>query len=269
MLIKANNLTIAYDKKEVVHNVNINVNKGEIITIVGPNGSGKTTVLKALTRILKYKKGEILLEGKEIKRIKDKIIAKKIAILPQTRNTPEDFNVETLVRYGRFPHTNWQGKLSKEDKDIIDWAIKKTGMSHFRKNKLTELSGGERQRAWIAMALAQKTEIIVLDEPTTFLDLSHQLEVLELVRDLNKSENVTILMVLHDLNQAIRYSTRIYVMEKGKVIANGNPEEIINSELLKDVFRVNADFYEDKRHECNHFIPYKIEREIHDRRNIK
>ena len=264
MLIEANDLSISYDKKEIVHNIQLSVKKGEIISIIGPNGSGKTTVLKALTRIIKPSGGEIKLENKDIRKIKSKEIAKKIAILPQMRRTPDDFDVETLIRYGRFPYTNWKGKLSKKDEDIIEWAIKTTSMSHFRKKKLTKLSGGERQRAWIAMALAQKTEIIVLDEPTTFLDLAHQIEVLELIKELNQKENVTILMVLHDLNQALRYSSRIYVMKRGKIVSSGKPEEVIEEGMLKSVFKINSDFYKDKRHNCNHFVPYKLERNYHD-----
>ncbi len=259
MLIEAKELSISYDKKEIVHGIDFRLKQGEIISIVGPNGSGKTTVLKALTRLLKPSSGKVLLDGQDIFKMNSKKIAKKIAILPQIRNTPEDFDVETLIRYGRSPHSNWQGKISNKDKDIIEWAMKKTGMTHHRLKKLTKLSGGERQRAWIAMALAQKTEIIVLDEPTTFLDLSHQLEILELVKHLNETENVTILMVLHDLNQAIRYSSRVYVMKRGHVVANGKPSEIITQELLKDVFRIDSDFHEDKRHDCKNFIPYKLE----------
>lgn len=258
MLIEGKALSIAYDGKEVVHGIDLHIKKGEILSIVGPNGCGKSTVLKALTRLKKPTQGDIFLEGKNIQEIPTKLIAKKLAILPQIRQTPEDFSVDMLIRYGRYPHGHLSGRLKKEDKVIIDWALNKTGMSHHRQKKLTQLSGGERQRAWIAMALAQKTDIIVLDEPTTFLDLSHQLDVLELVHDLNRNEGVTILMVLHDLNQAVRYSDRLYMMRRGRIVAEGSPETVIESGKLKDIFRIESDFYQDIRNDKPHFIAHKM-----------
>ncbi len=263
MLIEAKNLSVSYDKKVVVHNIDLHVKKGEILSIVGPNGCGKSTVLKSLTRLLKPSGGDVLFEGKPIKKISTKDIAKKLAVLPQIRQTPEDFDVEMLIRYGRYPHGNFSGKLNDEDRRIIKWALKQTGMTHHKNQKLIQLSGGERQRAWIAMALAQKTDIIVLDEPTTFLDLSHQLEVLELIKSLNKTENVTILMVLHDLNQAIRYSDRVYVMKLGSIIAEGKPEDVLTSDRLREVFHIDSDFYTDFRNDSPHFISHRMKVEDH------
>lgn len=263
MLIEAKNLCVSYDKKEVVHKINMHVKKGEVLSIVGPNGCGKSTVLKALTRLMKPSGGEILFDGKLMKKTPTKELAKRLAVLPQIRKTPEDFDVEMLIRYGRYPHGNFSGKLNDEDKRIIKWALSQTGMTHHRHKKLTQLSGGERQRAWIAMALAQKTDIIVLDEPTTFLDLAHQLEVLELVKSLNEKENVTILLVLHDLNQAIRYSDRVYVMKRGHIVAEGTPEEVISSDRLRSVFNIDSDFYTDFRNNTPHFIPHRMEVDEH------
>ncbi len=239
MIIEAIDLSIKYADKVVVNNVNLHVNEGEFISIVGPNGCGKSTLLKAISRILKPCQGSIKLWNRDIRAMNTKEIAKKIAVLPQMRKTPSDFDVETLIRYGRYPHGNFMGKLSEEDHKIIDWAVQKTGMTRLRYQKLTNLSGGENQRAWIAMALAQKTDVIILDEPTTFLDIAHQLEVLELLKELN-----------------------------GTIVSVGEPESVIESNMLKTVFQVESDFYREKRHNFAFFIPHKSG-EFSDRDNIK
>ncbi len=257
MIIETINLSVKYGDKVAVSDVNMHVNDGEFVTIVGPNGCGKSTLLKAIARILKPAKGQIKLWNKDIRTMQTKQIAKKIAVLPQMRKTPSDFDVETLIRYGRYPHGNFMGKLSQTDREIIDWAVEKTGMADLRYKKLNNLSGGENQRAWIAMALAQKTAVIVLDEPTTFLDIAHQLEVLELLKALNKNEKVTIILVLHDLNLAIRYSDRTYVMQQGRIVSVGNPESVIAPQMLADVFNVDSDFYREKRANNAFFIAHK------------
>ncbi len=266
MIIETIDLSINYGNKVAVADVNLHVEAGELVTIVGPNGCGKSTLLKAIARIMRPSKGQIKLWNKDIRAMHTKEIAKKIAVLPQMRHTPSDFDVETLIRYGRYPHGNFMGRLTAEDQSVIDWAVAKTGMDKLRYKKLNNLSGGENQRAWIAMALAQKTDVIILDEPTTFLDISHQLEVLELLRDLNRKEKVTIVLVLHDLNQAIRYSDRTYVMREGKVISVGQPEAVIESQLLQEVFHVESDFYREKRNGNAFFIPHKVARN-EDKRN--
>ncbi len=257
MIIEVTDLSIKYTDKLVVKSVSLHVAKGEFITIVGPNGCGKSTLLKALARILKPCRGSIKLWDKDIKSMNNKDIAKKIAVLPQMRKTPSDFDVETLIRYGRYPHGNFMGKLTSKDQQIIDWAVEKTNMQALRYKKLTNLSGGENQRAWIAMALAQKTDVIILDEPTTFLDIAHQLEILELLKQLNKIEKLTIVLVLHDLNQAIRYSDRTYIMNAGEIASVGVPEAVINSDMLNEVFQVESDFYREKRDNFVFFIPHK------------
>lgn len=258
MILQAKDICLRYGNKEVVKDLNVTINKGEIVSIIGPNGCGKSTILKSLSRYLKPSRGKILLNGKDIQNIDTKKAAKKIAILPQVRNVPNDFSVETLVSYGRYPHLGFGNRLKKEDFEIIDWAIKKTGMDDMKTRTVGTLSGGEQQRAWIAMALAQKPEILILDEPTTFLDISYQLEILELVKELNQTLNLTIIMVLHDINQAIRYSHKIYVIKEGKVYNHGDSRSLIDRDLLRKVFRIEADALEDLTNGCPYYIPQKM-----------
>jgi len=181
-----------------------------------------------------------------------------MAVLPQVKNVSTDITVENLVSYGRYPHLKFGKRINKNDLEIINWALEKTGLMDLRDRYVTTLSGGERQRAWIAMALAQKTKVLILDEPTTYLDISYQLEVLELIKELNKSLGLTVIMVLHDLNQAARYSDNIYVLMNGEICEYGNPDNIIKSELLKEVFKIESHVYEDKVNHCPYFIPYKV-----------
>ncbi len=258
MAIEAVNLKVNYGNKEILRNINLHIPDKEIVTIIGPNGSGKSTLIKALSRCLKVTEGTVNLYGKNINNISTKKIAQKMAILPQVKNISADITVENLVSYGRYPHLRIGKRLNMEDKDIISWAIEKTGLVDLRDRHVATLSGGERQRAWIAMALAQKPKILLLDEPTTYLDVSYQLEVLELVKELNKSLNLTVVMVLHDLNQAARYSDNIFVLNEGEIFEWGNPENIIRSTLLKDIFRIESHIYRDEINDCPYFIPYKV-----------
>ena len=263
MNIRGKDISVQYDDKVVLNRVSIEVNKGEILTIIGPNGSGKSTLVKAICRSIKIDEGEITLEGENIRKIPTKSIAKKLALLPQVKSVSNDMLVEALVSYGRFPHLKFGKRMTKKDKDIVEWAMEKTGTIELRDRNVMTLSGGERQRAWIAMALAQKTDILVLDEPTTYLDISYQMEVLELIKELNETLAISIIMVLHDLNQAIRYSDRIYVLKGGEVFDHGDPCEILNKETLKDVFNIEADIYEDLQNKCPYIIPNKIKIPTH------
>jgi len=257
MNITVENLNVSYSDIEVLKDINFHINTGEIVTIIGPNGSGKSTLIKAVSRCLKPSKGNIFLDKNNIKQIDTKEIAKKLAVLPQVKNVSSDISVEELVSYGRYPHLNFGKRLSKEDNEIVTWAIEKTGLENMRKRLVCKLSGGERQRAWIAMSLAQKPQVLILDEPTTYLDVSYQLEVLELVKELNKTLGITVVMVLHDLNQASRYSDKIMVINKGKLCKFDGPEKIINKPMLKNVFNIDADIYEDEVNNCPFFIPKK------------
>lgn len=258
MILKAENISVNYDGKEVLKDVNIDVKRGEMVSIVGPNGSGKSTLLKVLSRSLKLHEGAVLLENKNIGDINTKVIARRLAVLPQVKKAPADLTVETLVGYGRYPHLGFGNKMSKKDYEIIDWAIEKTCMGPFRHRYVKTLSGGERQRAWIAMALAQKTDILLLDEPTTFLDISYQIEILELLKELNEKLGLTIVMVLHDLNQAVRYSDRIYALRKGVVYRCSDSSGLLTKEFLREVFRIEGEVLADRINECMYFIPRKV-----------
>lgn len=234
------NLDIAYDEKIIVKNLSVTIPDRRITAIIGPNGCGKSTLLKALTRIIPYKKGQVILDGKEIIKENTKELAKKMAILPQTPENPRGLTVAELVSYGRFPYQSGMGRLTKHDKEIIDWALDATGLLPYKHQAVDALSGGQRQRAWIAMALAQDTDIIFLDEPTTYLDIAHQLEVLELLERLNKEEGRTIVMVLHDLNQAARFAHYLIAMKDGKIVKTGTSEEVIEKAVLKEIFQIDA-----------------------------
>lgn len=257
MGLEARDIHVKYGQKEVLKSVEFKINDGEITTIIGPNGSGKSTMIKVLSRCLNPCKGSVYLDGENIKSIATKKIAEKMAVLPQVRNISSDITVEELVSHGRYPHLGFKQRLKAEDKEIVEWAMEKTGLIDLKNREVITLSGGERQRAWMAMTLAQNPKILILDEPTTFLDISYQLEILELVKELNESLGLTVIMVLHDLNQAARYSDNIYVLDKGSICEWGPPHVILRSDLIKSVFRIQAHIYEDEINQCLYFIPEK------------
>ncbi|QQT10695.1 ABC transporter ATP-binding protein [Staphylococcus pasteuri] len=240
-------VTIGYGDTSIINNLDVEIPDGKVTSIIGPNGCGKSTLLKALSRLLSVKDGSINLDGESIHSQSTKEIAKKIAILPQSPEVADGLTVGELVSYGRFPHQKGFGRLSEEDKKEINWALDVTGTSEFRHRSINDLSGGQRQRVWIAMALAQRTNIIFLDEPTTYLDISHQLEILELVQKLNEEQGCTIIMVLHDINQAIRFSDHLIAMKKGEIIANGETNEILTKDILEQVFNIDVVLSEDPR----------------------
>lgn len=241
------NLSISYGDADIVRDLNVSIPKGKITAIIGPNGCGKSTILKTMARIMKAKQGAVLLNGKDIITQSTKEIAKNMAILPQTPEAPSGLTVSELVAYGRFPHQSGFGKLTKKDRQIIEWALKMTGVLPFKDRPIDALSGGQRQRVWIAMALAQETDLLLLDEPTTYLDLAHQLEVLSLLQTLNREENRTIAMVLHDLNHAARFADHLIAVRAGKVICEGSPLEVMTKDVLKQVFHIDAEIVVDPR----------------------
>ncbi|MEC2072673.1 ABC transporter ATP-binding protein [Alkalihalophilus marmarensis] len=233
-------LRIGYGENVIVKNLSINIPDGKITTIIGPNGCGKSTLLKAITRVISSQSGNVILDGESIFTRDTKALAKQMATLPQTPESASGLTVAELVSYGRFPYQKGFGRLSKRDIEVIDWALSVTGTLDYKYRSVDALSGGQRQRVWIAMALAQETEIIFLDEPTTYLDMAHQLEVLELLQRLNEEEGRTIVMVLHDLNQAARFADHIIALKDGDIIQSGTSEEVIKNNVLKQVFGIDA-----------------------------
>ena len=259
MKLELQDLSIAYGKKPVVENVSFAIESSEILTVIGANGSGKSTLMKAIARSLRPLSGAVLLDGKSIAKEDTKALARKVAILPQVHTAPPDFTVRDLATYGRFPHLGIAARLSTDDFRAVDRALELTRMTPLAHRNVNTLSGGERQRAWISMALAQEPEVLLLDEPTTFLDISHQFDLLELIRALNQESGLTILMVLHDLNQAARYSHRLVVLREGRVHRMGTPDEIITHEVLSDVFNIRVRILTDPEFGCPYFIPTRAE----------
>lgn len=234
-------ISVRYEHKDVISNYSFSVEQGEIVSIIGPNGSGKSTVLKAVSRMIPYHKGKVSLSGVNLKSMSSKEIACKLCMLSQKNQAPSDMTVRDLVSYGRYPHKKWFERLNDEDQQIIEWALEKTHLTEYRDRPISGLSGGESQRAWIAMALAQRPQLLLLDEPTTYLDISHQHEVLELVRELNREMGMTVIMVLHDLNQAACYSDRIIVMKQGEQMLDGSPQQVMTKDMIRDVYRMDAE----------------------------
>jgi iron complex transport system ATP-binding protein len=240
-------LNIGYDERLIVKNLSVLIPDKKITTIIGSNGCGKSTLLKAITRIISHQSGAVVLDGKDITKENTKALAKKMAILPQTPESASGLTVGELVSYGRFPYQKGFGRLTKKDLETIDWALEVTGTTDFKFRPVDALSGGQRQRVWIAMALAQETDIIFLDEPTTYLDMAHQLEVLELLQKLNVEQDRTIVMVLHDLNQAARFAHYIIALKDGEIVKAGNCEEVITPDVLSKVFQIDAEIGRDPR----------------------
>lgn len=243
--IETNHLTVSYDENVILKDLSLTIPKNEITVLVGSNGCGKSTLLRTISRLLKPKVGTILLDGKVIHEMEPKQLARQLAILPQSSIAPEGLTVIQLVKQGRYPHQGWLASWSKKDEETVNAALKATGLWEHKDFPVDSLSGGQRQRAWIALVLAQNTEYILLDEPTTFLDLSHQMEVLDLLFELNEKQKRTVVMVLHDINLACRYAHHIIALKDGRIYAEGKPEDIITEKLLKEVFRLHCSISRD------------------------
>ncbi|MCM3112709.1 ABC transporter ATP-binding protein [Lederbergia lenta] len=241
-------LTFSYNQQRThLKEVSATIEVGKVTTIIGPNGSGKSTLLSTMSGNLIPNSGQIIIDGKSIQQFSAKEIAKKLAVVHQQNEAPADITVEKLISYGRIPYKSFFKSNEGEDQTAIEWAIACTNLHDKRHSNLSQLSGGERQRVWIAMSLAQKTPILFLDEPTTYLDMYHQFEILELIQKLNKEHQMTVVMVLHDLNQAIRYSDCLLVMKNGQLLLEGHPKTIINKEMIKEVYGVNVVVNEDQQ----------------------
>ena len=239
-VLTAQALSAGYGERLVIPELSLQITMGAITALVGPNGSGKSTLLKVLARLIAPRSGSVYLDGRAIASMPAREVARQLAILPQGPVSPEDLTVRELVEQGRYPHAGPLRMLRQQDSEAITRALIETNMTELRHRRLDSLSGGERQRAWIALALAQETPILLLDEPTTFLDVGHQLEVLTLIRQLNRAQCKTIVLVLHDLNQAARFADRMLVLRAGRIVADGPPAAVLTPALLNEVFHVQA-----------------------------
>jgi len=243
--LQTQQLQLAYDGAPIITGLDLSIPAQSITALVGPNGCGKSTLLKGLVRLLKPQAGSVYLDGTSIFRLPTKEVAKQMGILPQSPVAPEGLTVRELVAQGRYPHQSWFQQWSKQDEQITQRALVTTNLVELADRPLDTLSGGQRQRAWIAMALAQDTPILLLDEPTTFLDMAHQIEVLDLLYELNQSEGRTIIMVLHDLNQACRYADHLVALRQGQVVAQGSPAQVVTVETVQQVFGLESQIIQD------------------------
>jgi iron complex transport system ATP-binding protein len=245
--LRTDSVTVGYGEDPVVHDLSLTVADGQVTTIVGPNGCGKSTLLRTMSRLLKPTSGTVLLDGEPIHDIHTRDVARRMALLPQSPIAPEGLLVRDLVGRGRHPHQRWFSQWSPDDERIVELALEMTDTTDLRDRPLEQLSGGQRQRAWIAMTLAQDTDLLLLDEPTTYLDLAHQVEVLDLVTKLNRERGRTVVMVLHDLNLAARYSDVIVVMKTGVIVTEGSPGDVFTPAMLAETFGLEADVMADPR----------------------
>lgn len=240
MRLSARHVDLCYESVVVAEDLSIDIPDGRVSVLIGPNGSGKSTLLRALARLLKPRCGEIVLDGEAIHSLSTKEVARRLAILPQVLVTPESITVEDLVWFGRHPYRRSLVAPNPEDRAAVEWALEATNTAPLRQEPVDQLSGGQRQRAWIALALAQGTDLVLLDEPTTFLDIAYQLEVLDLLSELNRTSGKTIVMVLHDINLAAEYADYVFVMSEGCLLGEGPPEEILTVATMRRVFGIDA-----------------------------
>ncbi|MFH7827065.1 iron-enterobactin ABC transporter ATP-binding protein [Kluyvera chengduensis] len=238
-------LTLAYGKKTIAESLNVTIPDGHFTAIIGPNGCGKSTLLRTLSRLMTPVHGHVYLDGEEIQRYASKEVARRVGLLAQNATTPGDISVQELVARGRYPHQPLFTRWRQEDEDAVQRAMQATGIVNLASQSVDTLSGGQRQRAWIAMVLAQDTSIMLLDEPTTWLDISHQIDLLELLSELNRERGYTLAAVLHDLNQACRYATHLIALREGKIVAEGAPKEIVTPALIEAIYGLRCVIIDD------------------------
>ena len=238
-------LTLAYGKKTIAESLNVTIPDGHFTAIIGPNGCGKSTLLRTLSRLMTPVHGHVYLDGEEIQRYASKEVARRVGLLAQNATTPGDISVQELVARGRYPHQPLFTRWRQEDEDAVQNAMQATGIVNLAGQSVDTLSGGQRQRVWIAMVLAQDTSIMLLDEPTTWLDISHQIDLLELLSELNRERGYTLAAVLHDLNQACRYATHLIALRDGKIVAEGAPKEIVTPALIEAVYGLRCMIIDD------------------------
>lgn len=238
--VKMQDVDLHIDKKKILNNINVELMSGKITTIIGPNGCGKSTMLKTISNIIHADGGGVYINDLDIRQMKSKRLAQKVGILSQKNRLQYDLKVMDLVSFSRYPYLKRFQGLKNGDYEIIDWALAETGAVEFKDRMMSELSGGQSQRVWISLLLAQGADVLLLDEPTTYLDIHHQLETLNIIQRLNKKSEQTVVMVLHDINQAIKYSDQIVVMNEGRVIKTGTPSEVLTNEVLNEVFNING-----------------------------
>lgn len=252
------NISITYKKHPILENINMEFAKGRLTTIIGPNGCGKSSLLKTVSRVVSPSAGAVIFQDKPIQEYAPKELAKKIAYLPQIHTSPKDITIWTLVSYGRYPYKKFASGLLEQDYLVIEETLLLTGLKSIEHRLLNNLSGGELQRAWIAMTICQQPEILLLDEPITYLDVGYQVEVLELIRELGKRLKITVIMVLHDINFTARYSDFVYVLKDGRVYNYGTPDEIIDGKKMKEVFHIGSQIIFDEKNCCPVIIPEKL-----------
>lgn len=239
-VLSGRGLTIGYDGRTVSEHLDVRIPPGSFTAIIGPNACGKSTLLRALSRLLKPAAGEVFLQGKDINSYPTREVARQLALLPQTSTAPDGITVADLVARGRFPHQSLLRQWSEADQQAVDAALAATGVQDLADRTVGELSGGQRQRVWLALVLAQDTPVLLLDEPTTFLDIAHQLEVLRLCRGLHRTGNYTLVTVLHELGMAFRFADHVIAMKDGRIVAQGSPAEIATPELMKEIYGIEA-----------------------------